>query len=118
MKNCFLIFIFAGLVVGCVTNRPYPELIEKNFSPSRGGTIQHIQPRNSEEGHQYKLASRDIMRKFCKQKFKVLSVTGTTETTGYSNTDVNVVAGISVGQSDPIKEDMIRIKFACEMDSD
>lgn len=109
MKQIFLLLPMLFLTA-CVTNRLPPELVEKTFSPTRSGVIQHKQPEDGKEQHQYQLASVNMMRKFCGGSFKVLSEKKFSQDSGTSST-IALSKNMAVSQEDT--DDMVRIQFTC-----
>ena len=111
MKACCLLLL-ASLVflASCAHNRPPPELVEKTFSPVRGGVVEHKQPQDGIEQKKYMAASVSLMKKFCHGGFKVLSESKFSKDLGTSTT-VAVTHSVAMSGSD--SDDMIRIKFTC-----
>jgi hypothetical protein len=98
--------LFCGFLFlsGCMHEHLYPEMVEQTFLPRKGGIIQYRTPENKEDGHQYKLATSELMKKHCGGgKFHVLSAGG--ESGGYAHQKLS---------NDPVPVDFVRVRFECD----
>lgn len=112
--NKIFILLLAISLSACASHYPreYPKLVEKNFSPNKSGVIEHQKPRDGYEQKQYQLASVDMMKKFCKGQFKVLSEKEVGEVVG-STTSGGQSGNMWSSATENEKEFRTRISFEC-----
>jgi hypothetical protein len=109
LSKIFLL-VTVMLFSGCSTmlSRPYPELIEKNYAPVRGGVVQHIKVTMPDDIKHYAKASMGIMKDFCNGPFNIISQKTTTKTVGYSTSSSK-----SFAHTTPEEEEFVQVKFEC-----
>ncbi|MNK88771.1 hypothetical protein D3C87_1087500 [compost metagenome] len=115
MTNSIVFSTLAIIVFsGCAgyQSREFPKLVEKNFSPVRSGIVEHQKPRDGYEQKQYQLAAMEIMKKFCKGQFKVLSEKEVSEVIGTTTNTTNVGSAWS-SSTENEKGFRTRISFEC-----